>query len=401
MSRTVPSSTVQPEPRLDRDRRLLLGGLLGGVGAWLASLAGRLSVTRATDGDSIVIGNAGQTGQSLTSLSAGLADTPAFRGLNSHASGRGLQGSATSGSGISTGVWGQSASTSGRGVVGITTGTASPSDGIGVYGEARGTKSRGISGKATSASGMTVGVEGIALSTSGVGVAGRATAATGTTFGVSGTVASSSGIALAGEATAATNGTGVRGVAGGAGGTGVVGFSSSGTGDGIGVIGVAFSPEGVGVAGSSTSAIGVMGLSTDSGLAPVHPPKTAIYGYGHHDATSRGVHGHSPQGRGVFGQSESGSGGFFSATTGIALRTSGRLRFEKASGTATIASATNSVEVTPGLNLGSGTFVLLSPRGNLGGRDLWHSVDAAADTFTIHTSSNVAADLVVGWLVVN
>jgi hypothetical protein len=45
--------------------------------------------------------------------------------------------------------------------------------------------------------------------------------------------------------------------------------------------------------------------------------------------------------------------------------------------------------------------VLLTPRGSLGGRDLWYTVDADANTFRIRISRSMAGALKVGWLLID
>lgn len=92
------------------------------------------------------------------------------------------------------------------------------------------------------------------------------------------------------------------------------------------------------------------------------------------------------------------SGGRFDAVSGYALQTVGRLRIDKASGIATIAAATSSVVVAPGLDVTAASFVLLTPRADLSARRLWYTIDAAANQFTIRVSSPVAANVTVGWL---
>ena len=42
--------------------------------------------------------------------------------------------------------------------------------------------------------------------------------------------------------------------------------------------------------------------------------------------------------------------------------------------------------------------MLLTPRGNLGGRSLWYTLDTTNDRIAVKVSSAVAADLEVGWL---
>jgi hypothetical protein len=158
--------------------------------------------------------------------------------------------------------------------------------------------------------------------------------------------------------------------------------------------------------GESTA---VLGFSGKTWPLPAVPPKTGLYGYAIQDSDSRGVHGRSTVGRGVFGQATSGLGvrGYATsgvgvsaeATTGYAIRSAGRIRFDKASGVATIKAATASVPVPVDVDLTSASFVLLTPRGNLGGRSLWYTVDLANDRFTIRVSSAVSSDLKVGWMV--
>jgi hypothetical protein len=43
-------------------------------------------------------------------------------------------------------------------------------------------------------------------------------------------------------------------------------------------------------------------------------------------------------------------------------------------------------------------FVLLAPRANLNGRDLWYTTDPEADTFAIHISQPRSKPLPVAWL---
>jgi hypothetical protein len=91
---------------------------------------------------------------------------------------------------------------------------------------------------------------------------------------------------------------------------------------------------------------------------------------------------------GVVGQSYSPSGAgvyAYNGPGGLALKTNGRAKFST-SGMATIVAGSKSMTVTPGVNVTSGSFVLLTPMANLGGRDLWCLTDAANNQFTIHMS---------------
>jgi hypothetical protein len=145
---------------------------------------------------------------------------------------------------------------------------------------------------------------------------------------------------------------------------------------------------------------GVQGYSGASGQ-PAAPAKTGVFGAASQDSNARGVHGKSTSGRGVFGQATSGAGLFGSATTGYALRTSGRLRFDKSGGSATIASGTKAVTVNPGIDLTSASVVIATLQANAGGTNAVSRVivDTAANTFRIFLVSNASSNVKVGWLV--
>lgn len=160
------------------------------------------------------------------------------------------------------------------------------------------------------------------------------------------------------------------------------------------VVGIATS--GQGVVGRSESSAGVQGYSdTDAG----------VNGFGFFGVWAAGdgygIFGTTAAGAGVHGQSDTGVGGSFHSNSGNALWTSGRLHLEKVSGVATIAAGNTSRLVTPGTNLTAASFLLLTPRGNLGGRDLWYTVDAGANTFRIRISRSRSRPLKVGWLLID
>ena len=186
---------------------------------------------------------------------------------------------------------------------------------------------------------------------------------------------------------------GVRGYAYGdsAGTSGVWGRSDS-TSTAYGVYGLAAagttSVQGVGVYGHAMSSTGGVGT----------------YGYAEAaTGTTYGAIGHavSPTGVGVYGFAP-GGGVAVRATSvgGVALATSGRIVAHKVAGVATIAAGKTSVTVKPGVAIGSSSFVLLSPRGNLGSRGLWSTLttSASAGTITIRVSSAVTAATQIGWL---
>ena len=194
-------------------------------------------------------------------------------------------------------------------------------------------------------------------------------------------------------------------------GAGVQGYSDTDAGvNGFGVYGVWASGQaqgihgegpGVGTLGYSIDhSTGVIGASGDGSGMPGGRPKVGVLGHAAQDAGARGVLGVTTVGQGVRGEATSGTGGAFRSATGYALSTSGRVRFARVSGIATIVAGTAGKTVSPGVNLVAATFVLLTPRGNLRGRDLWYTVDTVTNQFRIRVSSPVGANVSIGWLVV-
>ncbi|HEX6129168.1 MAG TPA: hypothetical protein VF071_09125 [Candidatus Limnocylindria bacterium] len=178
---------------------------------------------------------------------------------------------------------------------------------------------------------------------------------------------------------------------------------------------------GAGVSGISISGIGVLAFSNATGQPAVHAfqalngtavfgysgedlpiptakPKTGVYGEAHQDSGSRGVWGRANAGRGVYGQATTGVGGYFAASGGgFALQAAGRTKLST-SGVATIAAGETSRTVTPGVVVTSASFVLLTPRANIGSRALWFTTNATNDTFTIRMSSSRSSGTKVAWL---
>jgi hypothetical protein len=229
---------------------------------------------------------------------------------------------------------------------------------------------------------------GIALmgqSQSSVGVYGVSTSLTGaygtsdSGYGVNGS--SNSGIGVAG--TSDTN-------------FGVYGESSSHMGV-YGWSGATNLPASLGW--SAANSTGVYGWSTPdgSGTEPAGKPKTGVYGQATQDSSSRGVWGRANAGRGVFGQATAGVGLYGEATSGVALQATGRTKLST-SGVATIVAGSTSKTITPGVNVTSGSFVLLTPKVKLSGRDLWFTTDASGDKFTIHMSQSRSSGTEVAWL---
>jgi len=164
--------------------------------------------------------------------------------------------------------------------------------------------------------------------------------------------------ALLGNATALTGSAwGVRGISQSATGSGVVGQAASTTGSNYGVQGSSSSHSGIGMFGTS--------------------PGT-------------GVRGES------FG---AGTGVVASNLDGVALRATGRLKFST-SGVATINGGATSRTITPGVDINPSSFVLLTPKANIGTRALWFTTDGPNEHFTIHMSPSRGVATKVAWLLV-
>ena len=191
------------------------------------------------------------------------------QGRASSTSGVGVFGEATASSGDTRGILGRSSSTSGVGVLGEATATSGSV--YGVQGRASSTSGVGVFGEATATSGSVYGVQGRSSSTSGVGVFGEATATTGNTYGGLFQNPSSSGICVYGYAQA-TTGTnfGVVGRSESPSGRGVVGVAEASTGTNYGVLGrTNSSANGWGVyAGGRLGASGTKSFQIDHPLRP-------------------------------------------------------------------------------------------------------------------------------------
>lgn len=148
---------------------------------------------------------------------------------------------------------------------------------------------------------------------------------------------------------------------------------------------------------ASSDSTGVIG---HSGTIDVPPARLGVGVYGHaaQDADSRGVVGESPAGQGVRGETQGGVALYGTAATGYALRTSGRVRADGVSGVASIRAGSTSKTITPGVDVTSASFVLLTPKANIGSRALWFTTNATANTVTIHMSSSRSSSTKVAWL---
>jgi hypothetical protein len=196
--------------------------------------------------------------------------------------------------------------------------------------------------------------------------------------------------------------------------SGVVGQSNTGSGvqgnspNGLGIYGTSDTGEGArGLSGSSNSpgvrginyggAAGVVGYS-GSLPAPLGQAWTGVHGIANLNSDSNGVLGESPAGRGVSGSTVSGVAVYGSADTGYAIRSSGRIRFDGVSGLANIAAGSTSVTIIPGVNVTSSSFVLLTPKTNIGDYSLWFTTSPSTNKITIHISHSRSSKTAVAWL---
>ena len=348
------------------------------------------------DGQTVKVGSE-YAAESVTSFDIGQNRQPALQGSSDRYVGVvgnsdrsiGVGGNSASGTGV------RGNSTSGYGVVGFTDSGTGVSVGqrisnVGVYGHGK--------------SGLGV----LGISSSGEGVSGRSTSNT----GVSGSSKSGDGVVGRSKSN-----------------HGVVGYSDTGIGvrgdtkAHIGVAGIA--DVGIGVYGTTrysgkpailgvaqANNTGVQGYCGAFGTEPEAPRGTGVSGYAALDAGSQGVHGQSTSGRGVSGRATSGAGVRGEASTGTAvyaasddpmkgyaLRAQGRVKLDQCAGLATIAAGTRSVIVTPRIAIVTGSAVVATLQTSAGGTTTVHrcSVNATANTFTIHLTADSTVDVRVAW----
>lgn len=141
----------------------------------------------------------------------------------------------------------------------------------------------------------------------------------------------------------------------------------------------AYSPQGYGTYGQTDSGAGVRAEALEGGI---------------------GVNASSSTGVAVQAQTFSSSGVALHgiANGGLALRTEGRIRADNVSGVATIRAGSTSKTISPGVDVTSASFVLLTPKTNIGSRALWFTTNATANTFTINMSASRSSSTKVAWL---
>lgn len=367
------------DPLVPRSRRTLLAGGLGGLAALAVQALGRPASVSAADGQTVVVGGEYDS-SSPTKITNGSAGDPGIA----------IWGASNQ----SVGVYGSSSGSAG--VVGET------SNGNGVHGFGT---SAGVRGE-----GSNYGVRGSGL----VGVAGSSDTGVGVQgVGAIGVQAQGSEAAIR---VVSVPPTGVEAY-----GWQRAIYANSTVGHGIVALTAEASKQAVlGLASGTTQGTAIYGYS-GTGTEPTAPTRTGVYGYAAQGGDSRGVFGRTTGGQGVRGQATSGYGvrgvaekgsgvgGYATsgigvhgeATTGYALRTTGRVAFDKSAGTATIASGTNSVLVTPGIDLTSTSTVLATLQGSAGGTTTVHrvSINTTTNQFRIHLTANATASVKVGWFV--
>lgn len=190
------------------------------------------------------------------------AATTALSATTSAASGRGVYGLASSGTGVAYGVFGQASNTNAgtAGVYGLANGgTAATS---GVFGQSNSTTGTGVYGLVGGGSGLNYGVRGQTTSSLGIGVSG-----TSPFYGVAGSSTGNGGAGVVGSNNA-TGGIGVYGSSSDSTGFGVRGIVTSGSGTNYGVYGSATSASGFALYGAGnlhvTGNISYVGTLTDT-----------------------------------------------------------------------------------------------------------------------------------------
>jgi hypothetical protein len=342
MSEERPVHAAPVQSAAASSRRTLLTAGLGALAATVASALGRPQPVQAQD-EFMQVGHQYLTATALTQVGNMTSDENVF---SARSNGGGDAMTAVSISGL--GVNGQSQTK------------------YGIYGY----------------SGANIAIFG--TSSNHVGVAGDSA----NSFGVAGTSAASYGVY--GEA----NGSGAAAI-------GVHGTSLAG----VGMLGKSRAAAQAGVIGwSGANSTGIQGISNGNEANPPAPKaKTGVFGQATQDSSSRGVFGVSTSGHGVRGEATTGGAvvGVANNTAGYAFLGSGRVRFNKVSGIATIAAGTTSKTITPGTDVTTDSFGLLTPMVDIGTRRLWFTKDATANTITIHLSSSSTSSLSIAWLLLS
>lgn len=362
-----------------RSRRALLAGGLGGLAALALEALGRPARTNAADGQTVVVGGEYDS-SSPTKITNGSAGDPGIAIWGASNQSVGVYGSSSGGAGVV----GETSSGNGVHGFGTSAGVRGEGSAYGVYG----TGSVGVAGFSPTAIGIqAVGQTGLQAQGTDIAILVAGVPNTGVH-------AAGQDRAIYGKSTF---------------GHGIVGETTVGSKQAV-----------LGLSSGTTQGTAIYGYS-GTGTEPTAPTRTGVYGYAAQGGDSRGVFGRTTGGQGVRGQATSGYGvrgvadkgsgvgGYATtgigvhaeATTGYALRTSGRVAFDKSGGTATISAGTNSVLVTPGVDLTSTSTVLATLQGSAGGTTTVHRVgiNTTTNQFRIYLTANATSTVKVGWFV--
>jgi hypothetical protein len=163
---------------------------------------------------------------------------------------------------------------------------------------------------------------------------------------------------------------------------------------------------------TTTGAAAYYGISSNTGADALKGVATATsgsaYGVNGQSGSDGGIgvlgfaYAATGMAKGIWGESASPAGvgvyaANFSPGGGVALQAAGRTKLST-SGVATVTAGHATKVVTPGVNVTSSSFVLLTPKVKLSGRDLWFTTDASGNKFTIHMSSSRSSGTKVAWL---
>ena len=113
-----------------------------------------------------------------------------------------------------------------------------------------------------------------------------------------------------------------------------------------------------------------------------------------------GVYANSDFGIGVDANSDFGVALRVNSFNGFAIQALGMLKLET-SGLATIPANRTSVTIQLNLNITTDSFLLLTPKANIGKRSLYFTTNPTANTFTIRISSARTTATGVSWLLLN
>jgi hypothetical protein len=362
-----------------QSRRALLAGGLGGLAALVVQAFTRPLPVAAAD---VVLGATNTTTTRTTIVNTAGA---AFRGQGTST---GLDGRATSTTG--TGVLGFSDQPAGFAVRALNNATSA--NAYGLFARTASPVGHAVHGLNTATSDQAVGVYGESGGASGVGVYGY----------VPTNVVGHGGYGVLGRTESPVS-AGVKGISKGVGVVGqggeqmgVWGFSDQS----FGVLGDGFGPSPAGVVGRSAAGTGVAGTSGVGSMT--FPETTGVFGRAG-GVASTGVMGVSSDGIALRGETADGTALKVEATgAGRALEADGPVKFST-SGVGTIASGTANKQVTPGVDLGPQSKLIVTLNGNPGtGITLWRAViNGSTDTFTVFLTGPAAADTRFCWFVLS